>query len=231
MKIFTLSLAATALLAATVSPALGAEPGTWKLRAGVGVVSPDSDNLTTGLGGDTLIIDVDDGTAMTLSATYMFSEHWAFDILASTPFSHDINAQVITSVDPGFTPNPIKIAETKHLPPTFSVQYHFIPDASFQPFVGLGLNWTTFFDTSVDPGLAAAGITDLELDDSFGLAAQVGADWMINDNWLLNLDVRWINIESDAALVGPVAAPTNALDIGTVKIDPWVYAINLGYSF
>jgi outer membrane protein len=231
MNTLKLSLALAALFAVAVSPAFGAEPGTWKLRAGVGVVAPDSNNLTTDLGNDTLVVEVDDGTAVTLSATYMITENWAFDILAATPFSHDITARVIASVDPGFSTNAFKIAETKHLPPTFSVQYHFLPDGRFQPFVGVGLNWTTFFDTEVDPGLAAAGITGLDLDDSFGVAAQVGADWMINDNWLINLDLRWINIESDATLSGTAFAPDNAVQIGTVAIDPFVYAINVGYSF
>ena len=106
-----------------------------------------------------------------------------------------------------------------------------IPDGRFQPFVGVGLNWTTFFDTSVVPALSDAGITGLDLDDSFGIAAQVGADWMINDNWLINLDVRWINIESDATLSGTAFAPENAVQIGTVAIDPFVYAINVGYNF
>ena len=231
MKTLKHTLAVAALFAVAVSPAFGAEPGTWKLRAGVGVVAPDSNNLTTDLGNDTLVIEADDGTAVTLSATYMITEHWAFDILAATPFSHDITATVIASDDPGFSSVPVKIAETKHLPPTFSFQYHFIPDGRFQPFVGVGLNWTTFFDTSVVPALSDAGITDLDLDDSFGIAAQVGADWMINDNWLINLDVRWINIESDATLSGTAFAPENAVQIGTVAIDPFVYAINVGYNF
>ena len=34
----------------------------------------------------------------------------------------------------------VKIGETKHLPPTFSFQYHFLPDGQFQPYAGLGLN-------------------------------------------------------------------------------------------
>jgi outer membrane protein len=233
MKTLKLFLAATALLALAASPALAAEPGTWTLRAGVGTVQPQSNNLTFSDGVDTLRVDVDSATAMTLSATYMFTENWGFDILAATPFSHDINAAVVLG-GPGPGPNisPFaKIAETKQLPPTFSIQYHFIPDGTFQPFVGLGMNWTTFFDTKVSSDLAAEGITDLKLDDSIGLAAQVGADWNISDNWLVNLDVRWVKIESDASLTMTVPAPAQVLDIGKVSVDPWVYAINLGYRF
>ncbi len=195
-------LVVTIMLAVVALPAQAHEEGTWVLRAGVGTVDPDSDNLDSGLG----LIEVDSGTSLVISGTYMFTENWAFDILAAWPFSHDIEL------------DGAEIAETKHLPPTFSVQYHFAPDADFQPYVGLGLNYTTFFDTDTNLGL------DLDLDDSFGLAAQVGADWMLEGNWFVNFDLRYINIETDADLetVG---------DIGTVDINPLVYSINLGYRF
>jgi outer membrane protein len=228
MKIWKLLLLASPLLVLAESPALASEPGTWTLRAGVGVVEPKSNNLVFSDGVDTLQIDVDSGTSMTLSATYMFSRNWAFDILASWPFSHDINATAV-GAGPGIDGVPVKIAETTHLPPTFSVQYHFLPDGTFQPYAGIGLNWTTFFDTNVVSELVAEGVEDLELDDSFGFAGQLGADWMLNEKWLLNVDVRWINIEADATLSG--TAFGGSVDIGTVKVDPWVYALNIGYRF
>ena len=65
--------------------------------------------------------------------------------------------------------------------------------------------------------------TNLDLDDSFGFAWQVGADVLIGDQWLLNFDLRGIDIETDAKL--------NGGDLGTVAIDPMVYSISLGYRF
>jgi len=213
MKSSKYLLAAGALLALVASPALAYEAGTWVLRAGVGVVAPDSDNLV--IDQDT-IVDVDDGTSLTLTGTYMFSPNWAFDILASWPFSHDIKL--------GGT----KIAETDHLPPTFSMQYHFLPDGTFQPYVGAGVNYTTFFSTDVTQDLTdLTGITDIDLDDSFGLAVQLGADWTFGNRWLLNFDLRYIDIESDLTASDGV----DSAELGTVKIDPWVYSINIGYSF
>ena len=121
-----------------------------------------------------------------------------------------------------------KIAETDHLPPTFSMQYHFLPDSTFQPYVGAGVNYTTFFSTDVEQVLTdLTGVTDIDLDDSFGLALQLGADWNFGNRWLLNFDLRWIDIESD--LDATIAGVTG--ELGTVKIDPWVYSINIGYSF
>ena len=163
MKSSKYLLAAGALLALVASPALAYEAGTWVLRAGVGVVAPDSDNFVDDDGTATTTVTVDDGTSLTLMGTYMFSRHWAFDILAAWPFNHDIKL--------GGT----KIAETDHLPPTFSMQYHFLPDSTIQPYVGAGVNYTTFFSTKVTQELTdLTGVTDVDLDDSFGLALQLG---------------------------------------------------------
>jgi outer membrane protein len=227
MKSSKYLLAAGALLALVTSPALAYEAGTWVLRAGVGVVAPDSDNLVVDDGIDTITVNVDDGTSLTLMGTYMFSPNWGFDVLASWPFNHDINVSITDNVDPGFDPVSAKIAETDHLPPTFSLQYHFLPDGTFQPYVGAGINWTTFFNTDVEQALVDLGIEDIDLDDSFGLALQVGADFMLGDRWLVNFDLRWIDIESDleATALGVSG------ELGTVKIDPWVYSLNLGYRF
>jgi len=228
MKSSKYLLAAGALLALIASPAFAYEAGTWVLRAGVGVVAPDSDNLVVDDGIDRITVNVDDGTSLTLMGTYMFTPNWGFDILASWPFNHDINVTIADSVDPGFDLLSAKIAETDHLPPTFSIQYHFLPDGTFQPYVGAGVNYTTFFNTDVEQVLTdLTGVTDIDLDDSFGLALQLGADWTFGNRWLLNFDLRYIDIESDLT----VSDGVDSEKLGTVKIDPWVYSINLGYSF
>ena len=69
---------------------------------------------------------------------------------------------------------------------------------------------------------ALAG-TDLSLDDSWGLAGQVGVDYGLSEKWFLNAAVRYIDIDSDATLDGA--------DIGTVEIDPFVYQLQVGYRF
>ena len=90
------------------------------------------------------------------------------------------------------------------------------------------MNYTTFFSTKVTQTLTdLTGITDIDLDDSFGLALQFGGDFLLGDRWLLNVDVRWIDIESDLTVSDGVVSA----EFGTVKIDPWVYSANLGFRF
>ena len=196
----TLVLVFLAMLAAS-NAAMAAEAGDWVVRAGPYGVMPKSDNSD--------IVEVDDGYALGFNFTYYFTPTWAVEVLAATPFKHDVELLDGT-----------KVAEVKHLPPTVSAQYHFPTESAFKPYVGLGLNYTLFFDESTTGPLAG---TDLDLDASFGLAAQVGFDVELNDGWLLNLDARYIDIESDADLDG---APLTSVDIS-----PWVFGAEIGKRF
>ena len=214
------------------------EAGTWVLRAGAGHVAPKSNNLDLGsleLGGglaiDSAYVEVDYDWSLVLSATYMMSGNWAIDILAAAPFKHDINVPAVITDNDETTAIRIPLGETSHLPPTVSLQYHFSPESQVQPYIGLGLNWTVFFDESLTSTAQGAGFQDLSLDDSFGLAAQLGMDLSFDDNWLINFDIRWLNIETDATVTLDVGDGPATGKLGTVEIDPWVYQVNIGYRF
>lgn len=209
-------VAGIAVISLLAIPAQAHEKGDWILRAGVGSVDPKSTSFSDPV--DDVAVKVDSGTSLVLSGTYMMTDNWAFDILAAWPFKHDINLE-----SGGIS---VPLAETEHLPPTFSVQYHFIPEGTFQPYAGLGLNYTAFLDTDLSSAAIAAGLVDISLDDSVGVAAQLGADIMTSDRWLINVDIRWINIESDATLDDGVD-----VEAAKIKIDPLVYSVNFGYKF
>ncbi len=196
----------TALIVVFACGQVYAEAGDWLFRIGGSNVAPKSDNND--------IVEVDDGTQLTFNATYFFTNNWAVEVLAALPFEHDIK------LDGG-----PRVGDTKHLPPTVTAQYHFIPDGAVRPYVGLGLNYTIFFEEGTTGPLAG---TDLELDPSFGLAAQVGVDFDLTEKWFLNAEVRYIDIETDGKVKIP-GAPN--IDVGTVEIDPWLFGVNVGFKF
>ncbi len=198
----TLLVAATIAVVVFSSAANAYEKGDWLVRVGLGNVDPKSSNG--------LVASVDSGTALVFNGTYFFTPNLGFEILAATPFSHDIK----------LASDGTKVGETKHLPPTFSLQYHFVPDGGFRPYVGAGLNYTLFFDEETTGPLSGSS---LSLDDSVGLAAQLGADFDITDSMYLNFDVRWIDINTDAELDGAA--------LEEVEIDPLVYSLTLGWRF
>lgn len=237
MKHSSLTWAAATIAVALAGPVCAHEAGDWILRGGVGTVMPKDNNLVLPeITIDTITVNgtvqVDSGVSLTLTGTYMFTDNWAFDVLAAWPFKHDVDLDATIFDGKDTVSGTLPFGEVEHLPPTFSVQYHFSPEAKFQPFVGLGVNWTMFLSEDLNQDIIDAGIVDFSLDDSFGVAAQIGADWMLNDRALINFDIRWINIESDitATVDDGINAPVTG-KLGTIKIDPWVFAINFGYTF
>jgi outer membrane protein len=220
------AVGALGLATAITVPAAQAEQGDWLLKGGATMVSPKSGNLKLGdldvpdVGLVTnASLEVKDATSFGFTITYMFTDNWAVELLAAAPFKHDIKL----SFDLEGDSLSAKIGETKHLPPTLSLQYHFMPDQMFSPYVGVGANWTIFSSEKLDPDLGAK----LSLSDSFGFAAQLGADINFSEQWFANIDVRYIQIETDAKITDDVSTEK----IGTVKINPMVYSIMLGYRF
>jgi outer membrane protein len=151
---------------------------------------------------------------LTFNATYFLSNSWAVELLAALPFSHDIN------LIGGSDLSPKKVAETKQLPPTLSMQYHFLPGNNIRPYVGAGVNVTLFFDEGTTGALEDS---HLSLGTSVGFAGQVGIDIDLSESVFLNIDARYMDISTKAKLDG--------VSLGNVRIDPWVYGVSLGFRF
>ena len=248
MKVKSLTIGTTLALAAlSASSALAYEAGDIIVRAGLALVDPDesSDGIAVpvldvgpiaGTG-----VEVGDDTQLGLTATYMLSSSLGVELLAATPFTHDITADLSAA---GF--GKVDVGETTHLPPTLSVVwYPYGTDFMVKPYIGAGVNYTIFFEEDVSSELEAAapavvealgGPTltgpvplGLELDDSWGLAAQIGVDIAINDNWHINGAVRWIDIDTEAEISSALSDQTITVD--NVEIDPFVYQLTVGYKF
>ncbi len=224
-------MTATIFLAAGLAlPAMAHDRGDLILRFGATTVAPDVGSDSIVITNDLVLpggVDVDDNTQLGLTGVWMFADKFGLELLAATPFKHDI----------ALVDAPVEVGSTKHLPPTLSVQWY--PrggSGGWQPYLGLGLNYTTFFSTETTDefgaalgGLVGAGgpvPTDLELKDSFGLAAQAGIDFMLGEHWMINAAIWYIDIGTEATVKTPL--PDVKFD---VDLDPLVYNIGVGYRF
>ena len=95
-----------------------------------------------------------------------------------------------------------------------------MPQSNIRPYVGLGINYTFFFNEETSGALTG---TSLSLDSSWGVAGQVGIDIDVAPNWFVNADLRYIGIDTEAKLDG--------VSIGTVDINPWVVGLTVGTRF
>ena len=199
----TLIPIAIALAFGAAAPAFAQSKGDWTLGVGVHQVNPKSDNGT--LAGGTLPLDIDSDVKPTITFEYFLRENLGLEVLAALPFKHDIAVDGVGTV-----------GSTKHLPPTVSLQYHF-GQGKLKPFVGVGVNYTRFFSTKAEGAIAGA---NLDLSDSWGLAAHLGVDFKVGEKGAIRLDYRKVDIDTRVKLNGANLGTKN-----TVNIDPSVYGI------
>ena len=185
----------------------------WELGARViGVLPNDSSDY---IGETGTKVTVDDAYTLEVDLTYMFSENLGLEVIAGTT-KHDLNA--VEGALNGASAGSVKV-----LPPTFTLVYRF--PVGF--YLGIGLNYTLFYSYDLSDDLAGAGVTDVEFSDSFGLAGDIGFDFFFGENWYFNIDLKYIQISTDAKL----KTATGVLDEIKVDIDPWVPGIGFGYRF
>lgn len=219
------------------------EAGDMVVRTGGVSVHPDASSTSLDITSpalgvvDGVQVDVKDDTQLGLSFTYFITPKLGIEVLGATPFKHDIVASNLLAGT--------KLAETKHLPPTISLQFYPMASTSkFQPYVGAGLNYTIFFEeyttdaltgaigTLADlkgvPGVTATS-TNIDLKDSFGLALQAGFDYALTDKVGINAGIWYIDINTTA----DITAETNVVPVAAtidVDIDPMVYMIGVSYK-
>ncbi len=225
------TLLATSILAIALTAPLAHayKAGDIIVRAGAVTVDPHESSsdiwvgaLNTDVPGTKATLD--SNTQLGLTGTYMITDKVGIELLAATPFSHSVGVKGMPGPFAGLNG---KLADIKHLPPTLSAVYYPLDSSSaFQPYVGLGLNYTWFFDTELTSTAEGKGFSGFDLKDSWGLAGQVGMDYMLTDNLLFNAHVRYIDINT----TGTTHLNGDKVKVD-VDVDPWVYMVALGYKF
>ncbi|MBF8780113.1 OmpW/AlkL family protein [Pseudomonas fulva] len=222
-------LGASLVALALAAPAAHAyQPGDFIVRAGAIVTAPNEDSGNLKLDGAKV-----SGTKATLSSdtqlgltfAYMLTEHVGVELLAATPFKHKVGVKGLGGGLDG------KLADVKQLPPTLSLQYYPMDASSkFQPYAGIGINYTLFFDEELSSARKRQGFSNMKLQDSIGLAGQLGMDYMLTDNLLINASVWYADINTKASIDGPSALGVGKTKVD-VEVDPWVYMVGIGYKF
>lgn len=188
---------ALALVAATATTAAVAAPaGTWTIGAGAAYVDPKSN--------PGLELSVDEDVRPSVTFEYFPVKNVGIELLAAHPFKHDIES------------DGEKVGSVKLLPPTLSLQYHFDNGSKVVPFIGAGVNYTTFFKERL-------AVSDLELKDNWGAAGHVGVDFKLTDRDAVRLDARYIDLKTDVKIDG--------VNKGELDLSPWVYGVSFVKSF
>lgn len=197
---------ALALALITASSVSFAEDSPWLVRFRALNLDMDSQSSGEVLPADA--ISVNDKVIPDINISYFFNPNWAAELVLTIPQEHDVEVEGLG-----------KIGTFKHLPPTFTLAYHFNPSGEFRPYVGAGVNYTLFMDEDMNVGAAEVTLEN----DSVGAAYRVGFDWAINKDWLLNVDVKKIMIGTDVYL--------NGSKISSLDVDPLAIGVGIGWYF
>lgn len=225
MKKNILALSILSLLTAS-SYATDYQAGDFVVRGGLTNVNPDSEHASVILGGadSTMTLTTDANTQLGLNFLYFYTNNIAVELLAATPFTHDVTIHDKNSV---LGVDGAKLAEVTQLPPTLSVLYYFDTQSVIKPYAGIGVNYTIFFDEQFEDAPKGLGLSNLELDSSVGMSLQVGVDYLINDKFHINMSARYIDIGTEATFdVGG-----DSIGKADIDVDPMVYSLMLGYKF
>jgi len=199
-----LSLAIAAAFAPGVAIAQNAlaTEGPWLVRVRAAyMVNDNTNNPTLALGQ----IEVDDRLIPEFDISYFFTDNIALELVLTWPQKMDI------------TVGAAEIGSVDALPPSLLLQYHFMPNDTFRPYVGAGVNYTRF--SSQDFRVAGLSVSN----SSWGAALQAGFDYRIAPRWYLNVDAKYIWMD--------VETKTYGYTLNTVDINPWLLSVGVGYRF
>lgn len=179
--------------------------GDFLIRARVIDAIP-RDHASVSAGGG---VDVSNEIVPELDISYFVTDNIALELIAGTT-RHEVT----------WTPGGTSIGKVSLLPPTLTLQYHFLPKRKFSPYIGAGLNYTFFYDEDAPGG----AITSVDYRNRVGYALQAGMDYALGGAWSLNLDVKKIFLRTDVSV-------NNGAVTAKVDLDPWIVGLGLGYRF
>jgi outer membrane protein len=195
----TAAAALAAVTALSLAPATtyAQDTGNWVVRARALYLDSSNDDSTG------LDLSVNNKWFPEVDISYFMTPNWALELILTYPQEHDVSA--------GGT----KIGTLKQLPPTLTLQYHFT-GMPVRPYLGAGINYTRFSSVNLPAGVTIDS-------SSWGFALNAGLDYPIGNGWLLNVDVKKVQIGT--------AVKAGGATLGDFDVDPWLFSVGVGYRF
>lgn len=194
---FRRTLGAFVAMIALTATASAQDAPTWQIRGRGLLIAPQASSEPAGL-------DVKAAAVAEIDITRYFGRNFALELVLGTA-SHEV-----TSTTGNVTTS---LGSAAILPPTLTLQYRFLPEGTFQPYIGAGGNMTIFYDKT-------GSLADLDLSTSIGYAFQGGADIALGGSAWFNLDFKYVGLKTEVK-----SGNTKAYDL---TINPLLIAVGVG---
>ena len=176
---------------------------------GIGVIPETSSSSVSLIGGH---VDVTATPAPEIDFSYFLTDHFAAELIAAST-RHEVSAA-------GTALGHVDVGSVWVLPPTLTVQYHFLPHGLFNPYLGVGLTAAFFYDSHP----AGGAVTKVGLSNNVGPAIQAGVDVSLGGHWYANFDVKQIFLNTEARI-------DSGLIVAKTALDPTIVGAGIGYRF
>ncbi len=227
-----------ALIANLAPIAAIAEEGDIVVRLRAVSVSPDvssnlgkhmARNIAPGLMSPGAELAVNNNVIPKIDFSYYITKNIAAELILAAGSRHDVR---ITKAGAGAAIGNQDLGSINALPPTLTLQWHFMPDQTFDPYIGAGINYSLMLDRKLATESGAAAPIKIKVErDSWGPAIQAGFDINLGNGWLINADLKKIWMSTDVKAKNPLVAGTPWTKIDKLDIDPWVIGIGIGKKF
>jgi outer membrane protein len=182
----------------------------WQIRVrALGVITNDSGSVHGVPGSD---LSYSDTVVPELDISYFFTDNIAAELILGTTYARIREDGALG----------VPVGKTWLLPPTLTLQYHFTDLGAFKPYVGAGVNYSLFYGQS-----EKEGFHDLDVKNRFGWALQAGFDYMLDEHWGVNFDVKKIFLKTDWSADHDDLGPLS----GKARLDPWLIGAGVTYRF
>lgn len=167
-------------------------------------------------------VEVGNDVILQIVYTRRLNDHWDIDLQLGTPPKLDVRGTGTLA------PYGV-LATVRQAGPSAFLTYHFgVATDRFRPFIGLGLNYSRFYDARITGSgqLASGGPGKAEFSDSVGPAVKIGASWRLAERWYLVGTVGTARVKTD------VTVTTGSIERkSTVDLRPVAYTLGVAWSF
>ncbi|MDP9011089.1 MAG: hypothetical protein M3O41_00265 [Pseudomonadota bacterium] len=121
------------------------------------------------------------------------------------------------------------ISSARWLSPTLFLEYQFLsPSSWFQPYIGVGVNYTQFYDrkSTAQGNAASGGPTKLSLSASLGPAYTAGMAFNLSARWHMYASYSIARVDTDLR-----ADTAGVIRTSHIRFGPQALVISAGYSF